>query len=579
MIFKEGSLLAPPDRGSIIGRAAWKTRYVVLSNSSTLSTQNTSQSQVEKVSKSRLSLKSPSKTNLVETSSSSEDGAQLQLYIFKNKGDVESLAQYPISAVKCCQVQNVQYRKQTPLLPTLILDFKSDSISTKIRKRRSSRAVGPIAKDPWSNSLLFRPVEDESRSIFDWDAQIRSLLARVTENTEGTPGSRIQFTNPFVGRSASLVSANRPDLQNRSWNQSRTSVSLTSSLKSSEISSPTPSLRSRRSDLSSRASSHLHVPGFSTSTVHATTFPSDLPSPCSINSCENKFVKTRLSTSSNIPITPRETILDRAFQMRFIPGSEGVLSSEDTDKLSSTAKFEALMREHERRQTEVDICVDMPQDEIRERKETEIATSHLENIREHRKNDISLTDETSELSAPALRALNYIQGRPSTNNRSLSSLSKKSASQVNPQTLSILSGHERPTYDSLETKPRKNTTSRMITNRSVSLNIPIRSISSSTGEKECGGSLTNSKIDVTETRPSNSNVKRLSFQEFARRLSSTSSLLLSQTNASSNSGRASGDYGPDLSVNSLSYSNKDERVQRCGWRGSIGKLGVESNFL
>ncbi|KAM0204370.1 hypothetical protein ACHAPI_000123 [Fusarium lateritium] len=46
---------------------------------------------------------------------------------------------------------------------------------------------------------------------------------------------------------------------------------------------------------------------------------------------------------SSSPPGPRETILDRAFQMRCIPGSEKEVPGEE--KLSSLARFEALMRE------------------------------------------------------------------------------------------------------------------------------------------------------------------------------------------------------------------------------------------
>jgi hypothetical protein len=45
---------------------------------------------------------------------------------------------------------------------------------------------------------------------------------------------------------------------------------------------------------------------------------------------------------------PRETILDRAFQMRYIPGSKRVPSTGD-EKISSIARFEALMAEHDQR--------------------------------------------------------------------------------------------------------------------------------------------------------------------------------------------------------------------------------------
>lgn len=46
---------------------------------------------------------------------------------------------------------------------------------------------------------------------------------------------------------------------------------------------------------------------------------------------------------SGSPPAPRETILDRAFQMKYIPGSEQQIPGEE--KLSSLARFEALMQQ------------------------------------------------------------------------------------------------------------------------------------------------------------------------------------------------------------------------------------------
>jgi hypothetical protein len=103
-----------------------------------------------------------------------------------------------------------------------------------------------------------------------------------------------------------------------------------------------------------------------------------------------------------------------------------------------------------------------------------------------------------------------------------------------------------------------------------------------------------------EKRQSTSSAKRLSFTEFTKRLSSTSSLLLVQTNASSGSSREGGE-GPGYhsqqhtqvgaglvprSSQALRSSmgpsrdrERDDQDNKCGWRGSVGVIGGEGGFL
>jgi hypothetical protein len=92
--------------------------------------------------------------------------------------------------------------------------------------------------------------------------------------------------------------------------------------------------------------------------------------------------------------------------------------------------------------------------------------------------------------------------------------------------------------------------------------------------------------DLKEKRRSDTSVKRLSFQEFTKRLSSTSSLLLVQTNASSSSGRdgsrrTSSEYGVEEEklVAREAGISPSERDKRCGWRGSVGIFGSEGGFV
>lgn len=107
-------------------------------------------------------------------------------------------------------------------------------------------------------------------------------------------------------------------------------------------------------------------------------------------------------------------------------------------------------------------------------------------------------------------------------------------------------------------------------------------------------------------RRSSTSTKRLSFTEFTKRLSSTSSLLLVQTNASSSTSSGSGNgrtsselsFGgePEENTNkgglrqsnglamglrggALNDREREAQLKRCGWRGSVGVFGGEGGFL
>ncbi len=144
----------------------------------------------------------------------------------------------------------------------------------------------------------------------------------------------------------------------------------------------------------------------------------------------------------------------------------------------------------------------------------------------------------------------------------------------------------------------------------ASSSTPLETIGSDdgTGFSFTPGSPSALQRSATEKRQSVSSVKRLSFGEFTRRLSSTSSLLLMQTNASTGgSSRAShsdmdlqqppGSPAPHLhhlhpragappaplqqqiQNPPLSPLPAGER-ERCAWRGSVGVFGTgEGGFV
>jgi len=328
-----------------------------------------------------------------------------------------------------------------------MLEMKPDSEAEKQRKRRSSRTGGLGGKDPWGGIMLFRTVPEERYNIYDWQITVKALL--TPDEPEESPLSPISppfnsFTNPFASRDIRTPSGstNRPDFQGRTPSQNTYPHAQPPRERPSALISPSPSLRSRRSDLSSQASSSHPPMGFTTShPQNFTTVPADLPSPASTSGYDTQFIEgwtsaqgrssalsshTRGSNSiasavtpiapiGSTPPGPRETILDRAFQMRCIPGSERIVEKDD-EKISSIARFEALMREVDERK-EAKAQGQSNQGTQGWDLDEESEESGSGDIEEEEEEDddadgMEMSDQDVSIPTPAQRALDYISGRP-----------------------------------------------------------------------------------------------------------------------------------------------------------------------
>ncbi|KAH8845993.1 hypothetical protein MCOR27_007149 [Pyricularia oryzae] len=389
----EGVLLVPPDRGTIIGRAMWKPRFVVVGL--------------------QRRWEQPSSVPGRMTMPKDNQPILPFLTIFKSKNDTEPIQQHALSSITDCQVQVIAHKKQGQVAPTLVITVASDPATDKLRKRRSSRAAGlTSSKESPGNTLYFR-TGDETLSLQDWERYIQGQMQRPAgpPHVAGVPASPMSpmmspisptFTNPFVGGTRSRDPSDyfpRPPSGAASASQSqfirgtglshKNSNQAYSSRERPITYSGSPSLRSKRSDISSHASfmNHSHHPSYTQhSGYYNAAHPADLPSPATTvpdhgvefiegwtaaqgrSSTLNSPIRGRDSISSQVtsPITvnapavssaatieassppgPRETILDRAFQMRCIPGSEKEVPGEEN--LSSLARFEALMREMDKK--------------------------------------------------------------------------------------------------------------------------------------------------------------------------------------------------------------------------------------
>jgi hypothetical protein len=513
-----------------------------------------------------------------------------------------------------------------------MLEMKPDPMSEKARKRRSSRTGGLTSKDPWANTFLFRTVPEERYNIYDWQITMKpQLTPEGPEDSPLSPSAQFSsFTNPFASRDVRTpASSARPELQQRTSSQTTSTYPHAPRERDrSAMISPSPSLRSRRSDLSSQASSQHPPMGFPHQQNYTTALPTDLPSPASMSGYEPQFIEgwtsaqgrssalsshTRGSNSiasavapiapiASTPPGPRETILDRAFQMRCIPGSERV--PEKDESLSSIARFEALMREVDERKQQKALAsqssngkgkeewnLDEDSHEESDSAEPEIGSEDDDDV-----DGLEMSDNEVAIPTPAQRALDYISGRRTpipSNSRPLSPTPKSPPIPfLNPQAMSAFHGGGGGSSSGGGLRPRTGTdASNRRNSRPTSLALPGRSVSAATvptlKDAGVGSSSLKTSTDVNEKRRSSTSVKRLSFQEFAKRLSSTSSLLLVQTNASSSSGRdgsrrGSSEYGEVEEKSGLrggELKGNQNQDKRCGWRGSVGVFGGEGGFL
>ncbi|KAL2133195.1 hypothetical protein VTI74DRAFT_2769 [Chaetomium olivicolor] len=656
----EGALSMPPDRGTIIGRAVWKVRYVVVGSANREQIQPGPGRGIQ--------------PNRSSTALSRFPSEGIFISVYKSKEDTEPIQQHPINSIADCQIQMLAHRKQGPALPTLVVNIVPDPMLDKARKRRSSRTAGFTApKDTGPTQLLFRPGDDQ-HTLQDWARFIQQLVqphipdrAPLSPVTPASP----TFINPFAPRSREPSDMQpRPDSGNSSRpgfflkSHSQTHISRDRPVTFSD----SPSLRSKRSDLSSQTSSmtQSHM-GFHN---YPSLVPADLPSPATtIGEYQGEFIEGWTSAQgrssalsspirgrdsvgsqaqtplppipdSTSPPGPRETILDRAFSLQRIPGSEKEIPGEE--KLSSLARFDALMREmdEKRKQREAEEAKNKPQlavapatvtqgTEPKSAFDDDDSDSDQDSDDEDDDSDGIIEEADAEDQFPstsAQRALDFITRRYEPARRQLSSRSQgaRSPPSYNHEAfmaLSSSSSQSRPQTGYSKTRTRPGMAQRThsqphLATILASSTTPLDSTSSfpardsqdsATGFSFTPGSPSALHRSSTEKRHSASSAKRLSFSEFTRRLSSTSSLLLMQTNANSGptSSRASNsDMDLQHPPQSLSphlhhlhpmagcpaqQQRELEQLQppqppppgeRCGWRGSVGVFGGgEGGFL
>lgn len=563
-----------------------------------------------------------------------------------DRQDWEPTHQWPLSSVVDCIVQTVAHRKQGPVLPTLIV-----TISDQQRKRRSSRAAGLMSanKESTSTVLWFRSPNDEPHvSLQEWVRYIMSR--RGGPLSPDSPMSPV-LTNPFSSkpRDASdyfpRPSSGNPNhgrgLQHKA---STATYSTTGGPRERPLtfSSESPSLRSKRSDVSSPSSFNYPVQQLAFTIpgqLYTTVLPSDIPSPTTAQPSEyqGEFIEGWTSaqgrsstvssptrgrdsisshahqpsvTESSSPPAPRETILDRAFQLRCIPGSDADVPGEE--KLSSLARFDALMLEADEKRKQREAAQRPQQVAMRSTFDADDSSDEEDVVPESdtdTDNSDSYSQEQEGRTQPSLippttkRALKFIASRHDLNEEADSQVPTRRAMSRNPVSFhggSMTSLSQapplRPHTSHAKSRPNQSAASIPSSPPLPASAIDASGLSSATTVTGGRGSEEGTVRASVEKRQSSSSAKRLSFTEFTKRLSSTSSLLLVQTNASSGSSREGGE-GPGFlqqqhqhqqvggrasqayraSMGPPRDREREEHEQKCGWRGSV--IGTEGGFL
>lgn len=589
--------------------------------------------------------------------------------------DCEPIQQFSVSNINQCQVQLLAHRKQGPVLPTLVMTVAPDPVADKLRKRRSSRAAGLVtsSRDSGPMTLWFRIDENsrESYSLHDWARCIQATIQpNMPDRTPMTPMSPASpgFSNPFAPRytrDASEMYQARPPSAPKTVLQHKTSNATGSSRERPVTFSDTPSLRSRRSDGSSLTG--YHAPPITTQ-GYAPVFPSDLPSPAttagescgpymegwtaahgrsSALSSPIRGVRDSMGSmppfsppptlESGSPPFPRETILDRAFQLRCIPGSDQNVPGEE--KLSSLARFEALMqhadeqrKQREQRERAMRLPLSPPistqQSELKSAWDLDEDSDEVESDLESddtegdsgygREQDVD--GDRDSIRRGSRRTLSYLKGRqmpPPQAQPPRSNVGPRTPASCPPETSISSNSGSNLGRSPIQFRPgfaqRKYSHPSIAgPNSSTNLQLPpdvspgkssIASGRTSILEEDVGGGLNpaatlyrTSTTAEGQTRPSaagNGGGKRFDFSDYTKRLSSTSSMLLVQTNTSDGEAdraqppRRSSvrPREPPLPFNHPKTErerrvDRDARDQKCSsWRDGVGVFGGEGGFL
>ncbi|KAI9802028.1 MAG: hypothetical protein M1825_003084 [Sarcosagium campestre] len=327
----EGTLTVPPERNSFLGKSLWKTRHVVLGpnprSPRPAQSRHSSSNRMHPALKTlKISPRNVSRDNVDQS-----DPEALWLSIYKQKGDREPLSSFAVSSIKTSRIEEFSYRKAAAAQSTLNVTLEPDNSSSNRLSRRASQCSAASSSRSRLSSLLFRNSPDSVHTIFDWQTVLEELMMEKPK------------TSPFDTSFSFMESSGRPSTSTTRpiLPQSQGSyISATSSQHDSAVLSPSISIRSSHTGLTSPTSISPNKP-LQTFEAHSSPLTESFPA--------SSRHRPDSSVASSSPAVPRETILDRAFKMKYIPdptsaGRQSIDATPDAP-LNSIARFEALMRD------------------------------------------------------------------------------------------------------------------------------------------------------------------------------------------------------------------------------------------
>ncbi|EPS41216.1 hypothetical protein H072_4901 [Dactylellina haptotyla CBS 200.50] len=343
----EGILAVPPER-NLLSRGNWKNRYVVLGSRKVLS--NTSaprkMSAVGVLSDDDLGSVEDIFAYQTDDEFPSKFSPEIRLSIYRQRLDPEPLFSYPLECVTSCYVGDIAHRKAfssmskttyNPLCPTLVVNIQLEPSFTTSRRKGTDSPTASSSQifeaEDGKITLFFRSGPKDVPPLTIWCREIQSYI----RTTQSRRSSSVTFGGDKIRPSYRSAPYDLKIAEDE-WEEERNGHPMIATTRSSEESGESSSRSSGRGGARpiSTLTMHEFGHGASSSNNQSPIDPHDM-SP----SMGSDYMAQCVSLSSS---PRRETILDRAFSMNYIPSSPTAPNPNylSTPQINSVARFEAV---------------------------------------------------------------------------------------------------------------------------------------------------------------------------------------------------------------------------------------------
>ncbi|RVD88139.1 uncharacterized protein DFL_002335 [Arthrobotrys flagrans] len=351
----EGILTVPPER-NLLSRGNWKNRYVVLGPRKVLS--NTSaprkMSAVGVSYDDDLGSVEDVFSNHSEDNFPSKISPDMRLSIYRQRMDPEPIVSYSLDCVTSCYVGDIAHRKAfssmskttyNPLCPTLVVNLQLDTNLSSSRRKGIDSPTASVSQfyepDDGKLTLFFRSGPKDT-PLTIWCREIQSHI----RSTHSRRSSSVTFGGDKAissRHSAYRTTAYDLKIAEDEWEEERVDhhhhdhpmIPTTRSSEESGESSRGPRTGAPRPI--STLTMHEFGPGPSMSSKNQ--------SPVDLHGMSPTAGSEYMACASLSSSPRRETILDRAFSMNYIPSSPTLSTSShflSTPPINSVARFEAV---------------------------------------------------------------------------------------------------------------------------------------------------------------------------------------------------------------------------------------------